>query len=204
MALGDPYITRDDLKLYMGLETDEVNDVVDDAIASASREINKFCHRTFHDAGSVSARVFRPLSLHAVYVDDFSTSIGLVVEADNDGDGVFEQTWADGDYELTPLNGVVDGESGWPYTRIVAVGYSKRFRLTRRTNVRVTARWGWAEVPDLVVQACKILASDTFQLKDSRMGIAGSDQFGQIVRVRDNQMAQNKLRHYARNKVIVR
>jgi hypothetical protein len=48
-----------------------------------------------------------------------------------------------------------------------------------------------------------MLASDTFQVKDSRMGVAGSDQFGTIVRVRSNSLVEAKLKHFIRQKVLV-
>lgn len=200
MALGADYITSAQLKSYMGIEIDAYDELLDNVANSTSREIEDHCHRQFNKAGSVSARVYSPLRPDLAIVDDISTTAGLVIKSDDDGDGVFETTWTADEYELRPLNGVRNGLAGWPYWQIHAVG-SRSFPSARRANVQVTADWGWAAIPELVRQACFILASDTFQLKDSRLGVAGSDQFGQIVRVRDNQMAQQKLRHYVRQKV---
>lgn len=202
MALGDNYITSALLKSYMGIEINTYDVQIADAISSASREIEDYCHRQFNDAGSVSARIFRPTGPCGVIVDDFSTITGLIIQSDDDGDGVFENTWAATDYELSPIDGIRNGQTGWPFWRIRATG-AKRFTNSRRSNVKVTARWGWAAVPTPVIQSTYILASDTFQLKDSRLGVAGSDQFGQIVRVRDNQTAASKLRYYTRQKVYV-
>lgn len=202
MALGDPYITADELKSYMGIESDMYDVHVSDAVASASREIEGFTHRQFNSAGSPSSRVYPVAMPDRLHVDDFSTNAGLVIETDDTADGTFATLWDVGDYELTPYNGTMNGRPGWPFTGITAVG-QKRFRWSRRATIRVTAAWGWAELPDDVRQAALILASDTFQLKDARMGIAGSDQFGQIVRVRDNQIAANKLRPYVRGSVFV-
>ncbi|MGW0939107.1 head-tail connector protein [Streptomyces sp. NPDC002666] len=202
MPIGDDYITTEELKKYMGIESDMYDALIANAISSASREIEKHTHRQFNSAGSATARVFRPEVACRLHVDDFHTNAGLVIETDDSDDGTFGELWDVGDYELTPHNGTMNGLPGWPFTGITAVG-QKRFRWSRRASVRVTANWGWAEVPDDVKQACFILASDTFQLKDARMGIAGSDQFGQIVRVRDNQIAQNKLRAYVRGSVFV-
>lgn len=203
MALGDTYITSALLKSYMGIEINTYDVQIADAVSSASREIEDYCHRQFNSASTVSARLFRPNGSHLLAVDDFSTTVGLIVESDEDGDGVFETTWATTDYELTPLNGVVNGQEGWPFWNIRATGINRRFRYNPRANVRVTAKWGWAAVPTPVIQSAYILASDTFQLKDSRLGVAGSDQFGQIVRVRDNQTAASKLRYYVRQKAFV-
>lgn len=202
MAIGDDYITSAELKAYMGLEINTYDALLADAISSTSREIEDFCHRQFHTAGAATARVYQPLDPARVFVDDFHTAVGLIVETDDDNDGIFETVWAASDYELRPLNGVRNGQPGWPYWEIAAVG-SKRFTGSCRANVRVTADWGWAAIPEPVRQAAFILASDTFQLKDQRLGIAGSDQFGQIVRVRDNQLAASKLKHYVRQKAYV-
>lgn len=202
MALGDNYINGPELKSYMGIEIDSYDVQIEDAISSASREVEDYCHRQFNDSGAVSARIFRPAGPRGVVVDDFSTAVGLIIQTDDDGDGVFETTWDPADYELSPLGGIRNAQTGWPYWRIRATG-AKRFHYNRRSNVQVTARWGWAAVPDPVKQSVYILASDTFQLKDSRLGVAGSDQFGQIVRVRDNQTAASKLRYYTRQKVYV-
>jgi hypothetical protein len=104
-------------------------------------------------------------------------------------------------YELSPLNGMLNGIP-WVYWRIDMVGTTS-LPLYRKACVRVTAQWGWEAVPPDVKQACKIHASDTFQLKDSRMGVAGSDQFGTIVRVRDNSAVAAKLKNFVRDKVLV-
>ncbi|WP_406527379.1 head-tail connector protein [Streptomyces sp. I8-5] len=202
MAIGDDYITTEELKSYMGIESNMYDALIANAISSASREIEKHTRRQFNLAGSATARVYQPGVAFRLPVDDFSTNAGLFIETDDGDDGTFGTLWDVGDYELTPYNGTMNGLPGWPFTGITAVG-SKRFRWSRRANVRVTAQWGWAAVPDDVKQACFILASDTFQLKDARMGIAGSDQFGQIVRVRDNQIAAKKLRAYVRGSVLV-
>lgn len=203
MALGADYITRAELKAYMGLQTAINDDLVDDAIASTTQEIYRYTNRDFNDAGSASARLFRPNDPGLTFVDDFHTTAGLIIQTDDDDDGVFETTWTTADYELRPLNALLQVPAE-PYWKIYAVGHSLRFTNMRRSNVQVTARWGWAAVPSLVKQAAFILASDTYQLKDSRLGLAGSDQFGQIIRVRDNKMAESKLKHFRRKGVLVR
>lgn len=207
MALGANYITSAQLKSYMGLTTSSHDAEVAFAISSASREIEDFCNRQFNDAGTVSARVFHPQDRLTCVVDDFSTATGLIVKTDVDGDGVYETTWTSADYELNPLNGIQDGKP-WVYSRVNAVGYTNWFpyhqwRISRRASVQVTAQWGWATVPDPVFQACLILASDTFQLKDQRLGVAGSDAFGTIVRVKDSRMAAAKLIKYQRDRILV-
>lgn len=202
MAIGDDYLTRDELKSYMGYEGVTEDALVDGAISSASREIERHCNRQFNDAGVASARLYHASSRYLTVVDDFHTTTGLVVEIDVNGDNNWTTLTLDVDYEVTPLNRMMNGID-WVYWNIVMVGKAHTFPCGRKANVRVTARWGWEAIPPDVKQACKILASDTFQLKDSRMGVAGSDQFGTIVRVKDNSLVAAKLKHFTRNRVLV-
>lgn len=201
MALGADYITRQELKSYMGLEGTTDDALVDDAISSASREIERYCNRQFNDAGSVSARRYRATRCDLIAVDDFWTDTGFILEIDVNGDGTSWTTVAATEYELTPLDRMVNGVE-WVYWKIEMVG-STKLPVSRRACVRVTAQWGWEELPSDVKQAVKMLASDTFQVKDSRMGVAGSDQFGTIVRVRSNSLVEAKLKNFVRKKVLV-
>lgn len=210
MALGDPYVTTAQLKVYLNL-TDTVDDqAVTDAVNSASSEINTYCCRQFNDAGSASARVYEPLNRLRCEVDDFSTTTGLVIAVDSDGDGAYETTFAISDYQLGPLNGVVDGEPGWPYWQIKAVGNfafpvawtALTFSTFRTATVQVTANWGWSAVPKPVYQACLIMAAQNFRLKDAPLGVAGFGEFG-VVRVQDVPAAARKLNPYRRDPVKV-
>ena len=200
MALGADYITRAELKAYMNLEGTSEDALVDAAISSASREIERHCHRQFNDAEAVSARVYKARRCDEIAVDDFWTTTGFKLEIDQNGDGTWTEV-ASTEYQLTPLNRIRDGVE-WVYWKIEMVG-STSLPVRKRASVRVTAQWGWESLPVDVKQAVKMLASDTFQVKDARMGVAGSDQFGTIVRVRSNSLVEAKLKHFVREKVLV-
>lgn len=200
------YITLDQFKSYIKV-TDVTEDaLLLDALQSICREIDKVCQRRFYPDLTASARLYDVTDVYCLAVDDFWTSTGLVVEADYGGDGTFETTIASTGYELRPLNGIVDGESGWPYNEIRAIGTTFPCQYTsgwvQRASMRVTAKWGWASVPAPVVQATKILASETARLDGAPFGVASFDQFGPI-RVRENPMAMRKLGPYIRNPVLV-
>lgn len=203
MALGDPYVTAAALKTYLRI-TDSTDDTeITAAVNEASREIEKWCGRQFNTAASATARTYFPTGCDEVVIDDFSTTTGLVVKTDEDGDGVYETTWTiSTDFIVLPLNGVVDGESGWPYWQIRAVG-SRRFRYSDlRPPLEVTALWGWTAVPTPVVQAAKILAAETFKMSESPFGVAGTPDFG-VVRLRENTAARAKVSRYRRDAVLV-
>lgn len=190
MALGDDYITAEQLKDYMGAKvTSGFDEVLQDSVSAVTDEIIRHCHRDFNDAGEVSSRQY-PVIRHPDYgsmiiTDDFHSVDGLVA-----GDLTFA------DLRLEPLNGIVQGMTGWPYWRIIG-------SFTPGELVSVTAQWGWAEIPGAVRQAAFIWAADTFQLKDQRLGLAGSDQFGSVISVRDCKPAKLKLKGYRRDSVLV-
>lgn len=198
MALGDPYALLDDLKAYLGMQEDSRFDVpLQQALESVSDEIEQHCNRQFNKILTASARDFRIMYSPFVIVDDFHTITDLVIAEESAAGGSFT-TISSSDYELQPLNGVVDGQPGWPYFKIVRRNGS----FLRGGRLRVTAQWGWTAVPAPVKQACLIMAAATFQIKDAPFGVAGSDQWGSI-RVRDNQMAQSKLNRYVVDRVLV-
>jgi len=204
VALGDLYVSLAEQKGYLGV-TDTVDDtILTSALIAACAGVNDVCGRQFNDAGVTSARLFKPRSSDVCMVDDFSTSVGLVIATDLDGDGVFEQTWTGTDFELEPLNGIRNGVPGWPYNQINAFSslyfpssagrrgglYASPWRYARRdrASVQVIARWGWAAIPEPVKQTVKITASEISKLKDAPFGVAGFDQYG-AVRVRANPIA---------------
>jgi len=201
MALGDPYATLVELKTRLGIEDVGDDDQLDDALETVSRGIEKFCRRQFNKATTASARLFYPDRCAMAMVDDFHTTSGLLIATDAGGDGTFETLWSATDYELHPLNGIADGDLGWPYYKIKAV--RKAFPIgTDRASLQVTAQWGWAVVPGPVHTACLILAEECFKLKDAPFGVAGFGEYG-AVRVRQNPMAAAMLAPYRRDPVLV-
>lgn len=201
MALGDSYASLTELKARLG-----ITDLADDtgltaALSVASRGIEFCTHRQFNDAGAASARLYYPDSSYMTKVDDFSTTTGLVIELDAGSDGIFETTWTSASYELAPLNGVVDGTTGWPYWKIRAV-QSYFPTCTWRASLRVTARWGWTAIPAPIKEATLILAEDLFKLKDSPYGVGGYGEYGRI-KARENPNVWMRISPYVRDMVLV-
>jgi hypothetical protein len=198
LPIGDAYATKAELKGYAEHFTDTVDDTqLDEVLLQASRAIEHYCQRQFNKATSATAKVFYPDQYYVATVDDFWTTASLAIATDQGNDGTYEVTWAATDYQLEPLNQVVDGETGWAYYRIRAVG-NQRFPcvyLDQRAPLQVTAQWGWNAVPTNVKVACIYLALETFKLKGAPFGVANFDQFGPI-RVRDNPKVMNMLAPY--------
>jgi hypothetical protein len=195
------YVSPADLKAYLGV-TDTTDDTkLEDALVSASRGIEHYCGRAFWPTLTATARVFQPTTWQLAVVDDFWTATGLIVKLDTSDSGVFDTTLTSADYSLEPLNGIVDGEQGWPYYRLMAVNRSWPCGSVR-PSIEITAKWGWSQTPGPVKQACILLAEETFKLKDAPFGVAGFDQFGPV-RVRENPRVMAMIAPYRRNPVLV-
>lgn len=77
-------------------------------------------------------------------------------------------------YETVPDNALADGR---PITALLRVGGIWGYE---RGRVRVTARFGWPDVPDDIEQAALIQASRLFKRKDSPEGVTGSAEWGVV------------------------
>jgi hypothetical protein len=180
MALGDAYITVDELKDYA-----QIRDAIDDAALeqvtrAASASVENFCHRQFNDAGVATARVYDVTDPWYLRVDDFSTLTGLVVKTDTGNNGGYATTVTTS-VVAHPLNGVRDGVPGWPFYELV-MSQLKFPWPTWIVNpagplVQVTAQWGWAAVPPEVKQATLIKAARVFGRRYSTNGVIGAGDF---------------------------
>jgi hypothetical protein len=155
--------------------TDNVDDLsVQMAIDSATEMIDGYCGRTFLQ--NITTRVFVAYADDVVEIDDL-TSLTTLKTASSTTSG-FDTTWTAG-YQLEPLNGVSAGKTGWPYTRIRAIDKAFPQSMSgEQALVQITGTFGWASVPNSVVQACVIQASRLFKRSESPMGVAGYGDLG--------------------------
>lgn len=191
MALDDNYIQLTELQAYIRVDDSRGYDIqLQEVINSSTAEINRHCHRNFNKADAATTRTYPPIRVsrwHSlIMTDDISTLDGLIVTA---GDKTYDLS----ELDFEPPNGLMQGEP-WPYTVIHGDFHCR---------VSVTAVWGWPTVPAPVKQAAYYIAQDSFQMKDQRLGIAGSDQFGSIITIRDNRPAQMKLKRYIKDAVLM-
>jgi hypothetical protein len=206
MPLGASYATLAQLKTRLSITDTNDDAALTSALSAASLALEGCCGRQFNDAGSASARVYYPDDLTTITVDDFSTTAGLVVAFDFSNSGGYANVITSTNYQLEPLNGVVDGTPNWPYYRIrviqtwppllwTSIGYP-------RASVQITAQWGWASVPANVVEATLMLAEETFKMKDAPFGVAGFAAYG-AVRVRDNPKVYSLIQRFERSPIQV-
>ena len=191
MSITNGYCTQNELKAFVGIPTSDSqdNDLLDDAINAASRQIDTFCGRYFYADGSASARKFFTNDPYRLRVDDISTTTGLVVKYDDDDDGTYEVTVASNYYQVLPINGIVGGITGNPYYIIELISDgSNEWQLdfsSNRPRAEITANWGYASVPEQIRQATLMLASALFAMRNAPLGVAGVGDFG-VVNIQQN------------------
>lgn len=199
-AYGSSYATLTELKARLQISDATEDDMLELALVASSRCIDDWCRRSFSASTAASTRVYAPLSGELAIVDDFWTTDGLVI-ATGYGDDVYDTTLGTADRFLEPVNGLVGGQSGWPYWRI-RTRNGALYPSALATTLQVTAKWGWAAIPAPVHQACLILAEEIYKLKDTPFGVAGYGEYG-AVRVRDNPKVASMLAPYRREAVLV-
>jgi len=183
MAITNGYATLNDFKAYLFPSSNygtAEDPQMEAAIESASRIIDAHTNRRFYSDSTVSARVYYADTPIRCTVDDFSTITGLIIKTDTGDNGTYDQTWAATEYILEPLNAEIGGVSSQPYNTVIAT-IPKLFPTTgRRPRVQVTAKWGWAAVPDTVRQACLIQAARLYRRAQTPEGFAAGESFGAI------------------------
>lgn len=168
MAIGDPYITREQLKGVLGITDPSEDADLDRVVKGATRAINnKSGYSTFWNTGTPVARVVEihrrivPVRQHGYYKlllpDGIANATGLVVSGS------------------IPGTLISPDRSDQPCTEI---------KLTRlpTSDLTITAVWGWPEVPDDIVMATQFQAQRYYKRRGSPEGVAGSAEWG-VVRV---------------------
>ena len=171
------YATLAEVKAALRIADSIDDSLLETAIESASRLVDGYCQRSFYSAGTAT-RVFATENGLLCEIDDLQSLTTL--QTSTTLNGTFDATWTAADYQLEPLNGTADGLTGWPFTRIRAVGNLAFPYWVGEAGVRVTGVWGWAAVPNAVKQATIIQASRIFKRLDSPLGVLSSPDLGYI------------------------
>jgi len=182
LAITNGYCTLAQIKAAARIQDSVDDSLLEMAVESASRAIDGHAGRYFYSSGTAT-RYYAAEDSFIVQIDDVS-STALTLQTSSGGDGVFDTTFAVGDYQLEPLNGNVDGLAV-QYTRIRAVENYLFPVEAEQALVKLTAVFGWASVPIAITQACIIQASRIFKRLDSPLGVAGFGDLGAISVTRD-------------------
>lgn len=183
MTLTNCYVTLDEIRSRLGGQITETNNAaIETAITSACRMIDVWCGQQFSADAAATARIYRPRSLWAAKTDPIYTTTGLIIQTDSGLDGTYATTWTAAQYELDWFGGDMNDLLGAPYDTIRSLG-AVTFPVTgwRQNTLKVTAKWGWATVPQNVAAAARILSVDTWKRKDVPFGIStGTVDFGPL------------------------
>ena len=192
-----------DVKTRLGISDTNDDAALTSSVNAAIQQIQDYCERQFEADGSATARTFVAQSANVVYVDDISTTTGLVVKTDDGEAGTFPTTWTSSDYQLEPLNAKVNGQAH-AYTAIRATRTLTFPRNGGEALVQVTANWGWPSVPAAVTQACIVQALQLFKAVDAPFGATAQGDVG-ILRLRSglHPTAEALVRQYKRTQPLV-
>ena len=196
MAITNGYATRNQIKaaLRIGTADTQDDDLIDNCAGAASRLIDGYANRQFWQYGSATTRVFTAGNEFVCEIDDIA-STAITLKTQTNADGVFDVTFTTTDYQLEPVNGILDGLTV-PFTRIRAVGDflfpTLNANYGEEALVQLVAIYGWPSVPEPITQAVIIQASRIFKRYDSPLGVAGFGDLGaiRVTRALDPDVAQ--------------
>ena len=195
--ISNGYASRAEVKAALRIGAADTADdaLIDSATEAASRLIDGYSNRQFWAYSSATVRVYQANSEYVCDIDDIYTTTGFILKTSTFADGNFDVTWASTDVQLEPLNGYLDGIE-WSFNKLRAIGDylfpTVNANYGEQALVQVTAKYGWAEVPSPVKQACIIQSSRLFKRLDSPLGVAGFGDLGaiRVSRFLDPDMAQ--------------
>jgi hypothetical protein len=196
VAITNGYVTEAQFRAAIGDSSSVQQSTIEIAIQTASRRIDALCGRRFYKDTNATVRYYDRVNEVLVEVDDFWTTSGLIVEVDTGDDGVYEQSWTiNTDFEVLPVNGLV-GALPWPYTGLHALSTLWFTASSGRKAIKVTAKWGWAAVPDAVQMATLLIAKDLYKRPESLAGgYVGLDGWGPA-RLREDPAVMEMLRPF--------
>lgn len=183
MAISNGYTTLATFQAYTGMTTVTADETVniEKAIESASRSIDRMTNRRFWADATATARQYRATDFYRLFVDDISSTTGLLVKTDTGGDGTYETTLTfNVDYILDPINAP---QQERPFTVVTMVGTTLfPSPINLRPGIQVTAKFGWynGTPPDDVEEACLILSTDLVKRASSVGGVLGLSELGAI------------------------
>ena len=193
------YIQPQAVAIALGLDqTDDVT--LATSVSAATAWVRNWCGRDFTattSAAIASARYFDNNDYYCTPIDD---CISVTSVATDDGaDGTYSTAWSASDWYASPVNQTSPaGQTGWPYTAVVALS-TRQFinhSYNNRPLVKVTAKWGWPATPDAVQQATLFLANEFYKAgREAPFGTANLADFGPVL-IRGNRRIMELLQPY--------
>lgn len=179
--MANEYADAEELKATLELSEETFADAdIDLALTAASRGIDSATGRRFWKDATAKTRYYSAPAWDRVWINDLAELTS--VTTDPGDDGTFTQAWTlNTDFFLEPLNAA---EDGWPWTSIRVRGRSGLYLPVCERSVKVVGKFGWAAVPEPIVQATKIIASKLMKRsREAPFGVVGMGMDGAAVRI---------------------
>lgn len=171
------YITRANLKVRLDIESSDTgsDDILDSIIAGVHGQIDDICWRSFLVNEATEVRYFDAEFGDYLETDDLASV--LEIATDDQHDRTYSAVWTTNDYEMEPRNAAAINR---PFTSAwLKPGGANTFPTGRRT-VKITGYWGWPATPAQIIEACYLQCERLYQRRNSPMGVAGPNEFGQL------------------------
>jgi len=176
-VLMTDYASAYDYKSFVRIPDEDTTDDAEItlALAAAKAAIDMATNRSFDTtADTASERTYpvyynKSISRYQADIDDVATTTSFAVE-------VNDSALTTDDYTLGPRNATA---KGMPYTVLT---FSPGV-VSASTIIAVTAKWGWAAVPDAIKNATLLQANRLMKRRDAPFGVAGSPELGSELRL---------------------
>lgn len=188
MSITNGYCDLPEIKQSLTINDEGDNPELELSVEVASRQIDNQCGpgRRFWQDSTVVARTYYPSEARRVFVDDISTTTGLIVKVDENDDGTFETTLTiNTDFIVEPVNAAAQFPVE-PYTsiRLLDGALSSFSALSSgRPSVQVTAKFGWVTVPQAIKRATILQARQVFKAIQTQNGLLQQTVDGSVVRM---------------------
>lgn len=164
--MASAYVTLEEAREAIGTGVASDDRLLQLALNTASRWIDKHCGRVFYASEAATVRIYTPEWRDLLLIDD--ATVVTKVEIDRDDKDI----WS----EITSSNWTTEPKDSDSITSLRIRGWSTE-AFTDGYRVRVTGTFGHPLV-DEAKQACLFLLGRYFKRKDAPFGIAGSADTG--------------------------
>lgn len=191
------YVSPEELKSSINVSQSETKDdyEIQRACITATSLIHDLCGQHFYQI--TEPRTFSYDSIYELFIDAVVPGSITEFALDYSGTGVYDTIWTENrDFQTLRFNErynvrwlgeerphdfvrvllSVNGAGGAPGGQMLPFVWA----YTPNNRVRITATWGWPEVPQNIHHAAVLLATDLFKMKDAPWGIAGMGELGMV------------------------
>lgn len=178
MAYGDPYITLEEFRRRLNVQSNAEDAFLTAALEAASAAIDAECGRQFNGSTVDEVRYVDARFTDVIELEQVGIRAVTEFAVDDGADGTYATIWPASSFRLLPLN----PKPGFPYRAIERIphsGYAWPYGVYARPRaIRITGLFGWAAVPGAVQMACYIIAKRYRERWAAPFGVVGGGELG--------------------------